>query len=322
MPAPSPTARSRRRALRPLAVSPALGPSPLFPSLGQNRLAPGTLPPLRENTLASLAAAAAAGASFVEFDVQVTADGHAVLWHDAAAVVAGAGGVPTATPVAGLTLAEFRGLNSGGELGQPHRLLRRAAGTTAPTSHLPWAVASDDALPTLAEALARLPAGLGLNIEVKAGAAEPGSLGPKEVSRVLAGVLAALDSAPGRALARRRLALSSFDAALVAGLAAAQGLPVLLLSDDAGRGAQAAAAAAGAAGLVYEASALAAAPAAAERAARAGLHVLTYGPSNDDPAFVAASACRGVGGVIVDDVARVVGGLGGEGRAPEAAAAA
>lgn len=36
----------------------------------------------RENTLRSFREAVAAGASFLEFDVQVTADGVPIVWHD------------------------------------------------------------------------------------------------------------------------------------------------------------------------------------------------------------------------------------------------
>ncbi|KAI8473547.1 MAG: PLC-like phosphodiesterase [Monoraphidium minutum] len=68
-------------------------------------------PPWRENTTGSFLAAAATGASFVEFDVQVTADGVPVLWHDDT-VDFGDPSAPSRAPVADLTLAEFKALGS------------------------------------------------------------------------------------------------------------------------------------------------------------------------------------------------------------------
>jgi glycerophosphodiester phosphodiesterase len=68
-------------------------------------------PAWRENTVSSMRAAANAGASFVEFDVQVTADGHAVLWHDER-VEYGDPAEPDGALVGDLTLAEFRALGS------------------------------------------------------------------------------------------------------------------------------------------------------------------------------------------------------------------
>lgn len=55
--------------------------------MGENKLPPyappgKSTPEYRENTVASLREAAAQGARFVEFDVQVTSDGVPVLWHD------------------------------------------------------------------------------------------------------------------------------------------------------------------------------------------------------------------------------------------------
>ena len=67
------------------------------------------VPTWRENTRGSFAAAHAAGASFVEFDVQVTRDGVPVLWHDNYAVW-GEVGCPTSALVADLTALEFRRL--------------------------------------------------------------------------------------------------------------------------------------------------------------------------------------------------------------------
>ncbi|KAL4440128.1 hypothetical protein ABPG75_003129 [Micractinium tetrahymenae] len=65
--------------------------------------------PYRENTLKSFQRAVECGASFLEFDVQVTRDGVPVIWHDNY-VVYGDEGCPTSSLVAELTLEEFRQL--------------------------------------------------------------------------------------------------------------------------------------------------------------------------------------------------------------------
>ena len=85
------------------AAAAALPPS--APTAGTFTIAPAW----RENTVASMRAAHRAGASFVEFDVQVTADGHAVLWHDDS-VEYGDPAAPQRAAVGELTLAEFRAL--------------------------------------------------------------------------------------------------------------------------------------------------------------------------------------------------------------------
>ena len=80
--------------------------------MGANILRGGALVPAwRENTTGSFLAAAEEGASFVEFDVQVTADGACVIWHDNT-LDYGDPGAPTRVPISELTLAEFKALGS------------------------------------------------------------------------------------------------------------------------------------------------------------------------------------------------------------------
>lgn len=62
-------------------------------------------------------------------------------------------------------------------------------------------------------------------------------------------------------------------------------------------------------GVVLESAALAAQPGVVAAARQRGLHVLTYGTRNDEPAFVRQQQGWGVGAAIVDDVSRVVAGL-------------
>ncbi|PSC67608.1 Glycerophosphodiester phosphodiesterase GDE1 isoform B [Micractinium conductrix] len=72
--------------------------------------APTPLPaPYRENTLASFQRAVQCGASFLEFDVQITKDGVPIVWHDNY-VVFGAEAAPTSRLIAELTAEEFRQL--------------------------------------------------------------------------------------------------------------------------------------------------------------------------------------------------------------------
>lgn len=65
--------------------------------------------PFRENTLKSFQRAVGCGATFLEFDVQVTRDGVPVIWHDNY-VVYGEEGCPVSVLIADLTLEEFRHL--------------------------------------------------------------------------------------------------------------------------------------------------------------------------------------------------------------------
>ena len=62
----------------------------------------------RENTVSSMQAAVEAGASFLEFDVQVTRDGQVVIFHDNFVVV-GDESNPTSHLVADMDLAQFKG---------------------------------------------------------------------------------------------------------------------------------------------------------------------------------------------------------------------
>ena len=95
-----------------------------------------------ENTLAGMAAAVAAGADGVEFDVQRTADGHLVLFHDDdLRRIAGVAGRVTDS-----TLAQLRELDAGHHFGPQF---------------------SGQAIPTLDETIEALPASFFLNIEAK-----------------------------------------------------------------------------------------------------------------------------------------------------------
>lgn len=125
----------------------------------------------RENTLLSFKQAAANGASFVEFDVQVTRDGVPVIFHDDY-IITGSCSDPhqqTSRHVADMTLAEFKALTSTSGLCAQQPLLRwtRALPERAmPASLHVWRVAADEQMPTLAELFQQLPESVGFDIEV------------------------------------------------------------------------------------------------------------------------------------------------------------
>jgi glycerophosphoryl diester phosphodiesterase len=100
-----------------------------------------------ENTLAALRRAWELGAESSEIDVRVSADGVPVLMHDE--TTARTTGVDRA--VRDQTLAELRGLDAGAWKGDAYR---------------------GEPVPTLEEALATVPAGRMLFVEIKTGAAE------------------------------------------------------------------------------------------------------------------------------------------------------
>lgn len=116
--------------------------SPAFPLITAHRGASHDAP---ENTLAALRLGFAQGADAGECDIRLSGDGRAILLHDAD--TRRTGGIPWAA--AGHSLEELRRIDVGGWKGAS------------------W---SGEKIPTLAEALAVVPAGKRLLIEVKCGA--------------------------------------------------------------------------------------------------------------------------------------------------------
>lgn len=111
--------------------------------IAAHRGASGTHP---ENTLVAFEEAIRLGAHQIEFDVQMTKDGHIVLMHDATVnrTTNGTGAVSD------LTLAEIRALDAGSWKGPQF---------------------AGEQVPTLDEALAMMPHNIWLNVHVKGGAA-------------------------------------------------------------------------------------------------------------------------------------------------------
>jgi glycerophosphoryl diester phosphodiesterase len=115
-----------------------------------------------ENTLASLRAAADGGAAWVEFDVRLSRDGQAVLFHDdrLERTTNGLG------RVADCDLEELKRLDAGGWFGPRFR---------------------GERIPTLVEAIATLgELGLGANVEIKADLGREAETA-RVVTRILAG---------------------------------------------------------------------------------------------------------------------------------------
>jgi glycerophosphoryl diester phosphodiesterase len=123
------------------AVSPVEATAQLdLPRVIGHRGAAGAAP---ENTLASIRKARELGATWIEFDVKLTKDGHAILFHDdrLERTTDGRGAV------AATSLAEIRRLDAGGWFGAAFR---------------------GEPVPTFEEALALCAElGLGINVEIK-----------------------------------------------------------------------------------------------------------------------------------------------------------
>jgi glycerophosphoryl diester phosphodiesterase len=124
----------------PRGPEPGGGPPLRLPRVIGHRGAAGAAP---ENTLAGIRKAKELGASWIEFDVKLTSDGHAILFHDdrLERTTDGRG------PVAATTLAAIRRLDAGSWFGPAFR------GEPVPTF--------DEALTLCAEL------GLGINVEIK-----------------------------------------------------------------------------------------------------------------------------------------------------------
>ena len=162
------------------------------------------IPDTRENTLSSFSRAVANGATIVEFDVQVTADGIPVIWHDNY-VVTGDPQAPTFRKISDITLADFKGLCSPGGFPATQPLLRKfhkQDGTLMPNYSV-WRVVNDAELPTLAELFTAIPADIGFDIEVKLTTPNDQQFTePEEVSRMTEAVVAVVQShnAQGRTM--------------------------------------------------------------------------------------------------------------------------
>jgi glycerophosphoryl diester phosphodiesterase len=163
--------------------SPSPMPSPVKHGIVAHRGASQEAP---ENTLAALRLGWELGAESCEIDVRVTRDGAVVLMHDDTALRTT--GLDRA--IADLTLDQLRALDAGAWKGERWR---------------------GERVPTLAEALAIVPAGRMLFVEIKTGAAD---------APTIARAILDADPAPGA------VALQAYDAdALAAAAALLPGVP-------------------------------------------------------------------------------------------------
>lgn len=135
---------------------------------GENMVPLDSLPPLRENTIASFQRAVQGGAAFLEFDVQVTYDGVPVIWHDNWIQTIDADGNTKRQLVRDTTLQQFKALVP--PLNPvPTRLVRnfKTHNGTFLAATKSWRAVEEDELPTLAEVFEAIPEHVGFDIEIK-----------------------------------------------------------------------------------------------------------------------------------------------------------
>ncbi|KAF6264812.1 Glycerophosphoryl diester phosphodiesterase family-domain-containing protein [Scenedesmus sp. NREL 46B-D3] len=330
--------------------------------MGANVIRGGSLAPVwRENTIRSFQAAAASGATFVEFDVQVTSDGVPVIWHDNF-VEYGDPSRPTQCAIADLTAAEFQALGSLSASGKCQKLavvrrFKRAAPAGASgldgaailqavaaaaadgsaagadfsaAARQRWCCEADDGFPTLEQLFSTLPPQLAFNIEVKMATPDELAATPEaEIQRMVGPILDVV----GRCGGDRQVVFSCFDPDVCRALQAAQERHSVMFLSAGGRDWHAdprrmsIAAAIDEAcsyklsGVVVDSGALRRCPGAAELARSRGLKLLTYGLENDSVEWVLCQQRMGVTGVIVDDLQGLMAVLGGAGRDGAAMAA-
>ena len=275
---------------------------------------------LRENTVPSFQRAAGAGASFVEFDVQVTKDNVPVLWHDDLVIFRKNSQVYR-QPVSSFAASDFQSLRQPGSSVQLVRKRITATGISD-TEFEDWNVEDETAgLPTLSDVLLNIPETVGFDLEVKLTTPNDQITQAQEVDRMVQPILAVVQQA--RQTSQRKMFFSSFDPETCSALRQRQqDLPVFLLSTgpvsfkphgDKRRNSVAEAVAfacsAGLHGLVLDSGCFKTEPNAPREAEQLGLTTLTYGLTNNDPDWILQQQQLGVAAVIVDNVPAIVNAL-------------
>lgn len=274
------------------------------------------VPDTRENTLASFQNAVANGATFVEFDVQVTADSVPVIWHDNF-VVTGDPLAPNFRMISDITLAEFKGLCSSRGFSAEQPLLRqfhRQDGTLMP-DYTVWRVAQDAELPTLADLFHNLPANVGFDIELKLTTPNDQMYAsPQEVTQMTSAILATVQTFSEQG---RTIFFSSFCPCTCKQLKLSQLLyPVMFLSDIGAvwhinpqrtslLSAIEFAKQANLDGLVVETAELRSQQHMVEVVRDHGLQILTFGIDNNNPEWIRKQNLLGVHAAIVDELPRI-----------------
>lgn len=270
--------------------------------------APDPRPSIRENTIASFNVAANNGADFVEFDVQVTRDGHPVIFHDDLIIT----NDNVSQPIRDLTLDEFLSIGfqqHGTQMQQSGKLLLRRA---SDGSLRPWTVTIEDSLCTLKQAFEQVHPSVGFNIELKFDDVQPTA--DEELNRVIDAVIEDVN----KYSSGRRIYFSSFHPDAVALLRRKQSShPVFFLTDggvhtyaDPRRNSIEAAIDVckknNLQGIVSEVKAVLHDANVVTQVKEAGLQFLTYGELNNVSEALHKQEQFGVDGVIVDHVLEMV----------------
>mmetsp|Transcript_11319 Transcript_11319/g.28563 ORF Transcript_11319/g.28563 Transcript_11319/m.28563 type:complete len:373 (-) Transcript_11319:255-1373(-) len=265
----------------------------------------------RENTLASFRESVAAGVTFVEFDVQVTADGVPVVFHDDL-IEWGDPADHRSASISELTLAQFKALCGSAT---PTEVVRktRGEGLAWQEQRGAWNCAVEDEMPTLAELFDGLPEHVGFDVEVKMTTPKSEITSTAELNRMLGPIMDVV----AKHARDRLIVYSSFDPDICTRLSAEQAThPVLFLTaceqDHCDPRRQSVVAAvdvakgANFAGIVVDTAHLAEFPSLIGVVKAQGLFLGTYGLKNDDEEWVAAQVAAGVDAIIADDVNRIV----------------
>lgn len=261
----------------------------------------------RENTIKSFLKAVEHGASFIEFDVQVTKDGIPVVWHDDF-ITYGNGENPNSARICDLTFEEFRSIGHRHVQGilQRSNAIYRSNGRSTKE----WKCQGEDELPSLEQVFHQIPSHIGFNIEIKLQDAGETLTGEKNVEFVTEAVLSVVDLF----IEQRTIVFSSFDPDVVHKLKSVQSHATMFLNEgemhvDPRRTSFSAAMEwahmNGLDGIVLHSNALRQQQGIISEATARGLIVMTYGTDNDDYEWVLSQFCLGVHGAIVDDVAGV-----------------
>jgi len=263
----------------------------------------------RENTIKSFLKAAEHGASFIEFDVQVTKDGVPVVWHDDF-ITYGKGENPFSARICDLTVDEFRSIGHRHVQGilQEINTIYRSNGNSTKQ----WKCEGEDELPSLEQVFREMPSHVGFNIEIKIkDDATITSTPIEDIEFITKAVLSVVNL-----FQKRKIVFSSFDPDVVRILKHVQSHTTMFLSEgepemhiDPRRTSFVAAiewaSVNGLDGVVLHSNVLRTQLDIISEASSRGLIVMTYGTDNDDHEWVLSQFCLGVHGAIVDDVAGV-----------------
>ncbi|KAK9861650.1 hypothetical protein WJX84_007303 [Apatococcus fuscideae] len=273
---------------------------------------------IRENTVPSFQRAAGNGASFVEFDVQVTKDKVPVIWHDDQVCFRQGEAQVQQRPVSSFAASEFTSLR---RADSPVQLVRRkiTAAGFSDTEFDDWTVETEAPLPTLTELLQTVPESIGFDLEVKMTTPSAQlATEPEEIDRVVQPILSVVLQA--RQHSFRKMLFSSFDPEVCQALRERQqDVPVFLLStgpislkphSDQRRNTVSAAIdwarKADLQGLVLDSSCFKTEPDAPRAAEQLGLVTLTYGIANNVPEWIQHQRQLGVAAVVTDNLPVIV----------------